>query len=82
VIVFLGAAALAVAVPPGLTCASLDHPEGMRCAEGRLDFDDHGPFVSVHIDRRLPPRIGILLIGAVVATTLYAGSRVITDAGS
>jgi hypothetical protein len=68
--VFLVSGALAVAIPPRLTCASLGHPEGSTCAEGRIDFEDHGPFVSVHVERRLPLRLGIIAIGTAAAVGL------------
>jgi hypothetical protein len=70
VAVFLGAGILAISLPPALTCASLGYPEGTRCEEGRIDFDDHGPFVSVHVDRRFGPRLAILGSGTVAATAL------------
>jgi hypothetical protein len=68
--VFLGAGILAISLPPRLTCSSLGYPEGTRCMEGRVDFDDHGPFVSVHVDRRFGPRLAILGSGAIVGTML------------
>jgi hypothetical protein len=68
--VFLGAGILAISLPPRLTCASLGYPEGTRCKEGRVDFEDHGPFVSVYVDRRSGPRLAILGSGTIVATLL------------
>jgi hypothetical protein len=70
VLVFLAAGLLAIAIPPRLTCSSLGYPEGTSCAEGRIDFEDHGPFVSVHVDRRLPIRIGTVVVGTAVAAGL------------
>lgn len=69
-LVFLAASVWAIAVPPRLTCASLSYPEGTRCAEGRIDLEHHGPFVSVHVDRLLPLRLGIIAAGTVLASAL------------
>jgi hypothetical protein len=68
--IFLAAGVWAVALPPRLTCASLGYPEGTGCREGRIDFEDHGRFVSVHVERRLPLRLGILGIGTAPAVGL------------
>ena len=76
--VFLAAGSWAVAIPPRLTCASLGYPEGTRCPEGRIDFGDHGAFVSVHIERRLPLRLGIIGIGTAAAV----GLLLLSDRGS
>lgn len=70
VAVFLGAGILAISLPIRLTCASMGYPEGTRCKEGRIDFDDHGRFVSVHVDRLFGLRLAILGSGVIVGTVL------------
>jgi hypothetical protein len=70
VVLFLGAGVWSIMLPPRLTCSSLGYPEGTRCREGRIDFEDHGPFVSVHVDARYGFRFAILLSGMVAGTLL------------
>ena len=70
VAVFVAAGTWAITLSPRLTCASMGYPEGTRCREGRIDFEDHGLFVSVHVDRRYGARFAILLSGTIAGTLL------------
>jgi hypothetical protein len=66
-VVVVASAVIALLLPPRLGCASLGFPEGTRCPEGRrIEFEDHGPFVSIGVDQRYVERFGILVIGTLI----------------
>jgi hypothetical protein len=75
-VLIMTSAVFAIMLPPRLRCASLGYPEGTSCPEGRrIEFEDHGTFVSVGVDRRYAERLGILAIG----TAGGAGILLLTD---
>ena len=68
--------AWALFLPDRVVCASLGYPEGIPCPHGRIEFKDHGSFVSVGVDRRLSLRVGIASVGLVTGVGLIlVGAR-------
>jgi hypothetical protein len=60
------AVAWSLAIPDRVTCASQGYSEGIPCPRGRIEFEDHGPFVAVGVDRRLPLRAAIAGAGLAI----------------
>lgn len=70
VVVLVAAGVIAALIPTRLTCQTRRHPAGIDCAKVVINFLDEGPSLFVHRYRQIPLRIGIIAIGAVLATGL------------